>query len=543
MPSKSAGGPPPQYDGQRQRGPFTMSWLPPLPPPPAQVQPQVHVSPTVNSPPRPIASLSVRGQLGEYRLEVSDAQGLQQLTQMMDRLSQVEAQLALTQIAQTAYQPIFPSVMPVPNLMMPEMLVPFTVAEPNKVGSASQSVARGSGHDAVLTSEGVGTAAASDLYSSSPQSQPAKYKPRLHGARVQTHDFHGKIKYTEYTTIQRLTDMTVHDFRWKDGTERVLEVGHPLCRQCFVTPILAGFFCDALQPLTRGNFQQCVWEEVYYLLNERLHADLFQVSERLANALELGRVVETSQKYAPNPEYYTRKRWFILEPEITIQATPFGDFLADQIRSTFPGDFHTLKEACFVLSKTMNSFPTLIEKFQKAEFIQLSHSADSTTTKFKGAVILHLDIPTFKTVGDAPQFPSVFTFAHNSSILTACAILRDGYIRPSAAAEHQAQWLPVPGFYSRGSMSNSDREEDVKRSLKETFRKAMAYSHFSDATRPTSIFGVAYSRQHQHCTIHAGGVCADHAASLFWDACHNASDRRWIFRSQLAQVKGIAVYI
>ena len=178
---------------------------------------------------------------------------------------------------------------------------------------------------------------------------------------------------------------------------------------------------------------------------------MFQVSERLANALELGRVVETSQKYAPNPEYYTRKRWFILEPEITIQATPFGDFLADQIRSTFPGDFHTLKEACFVLSKTMNSFPTLIEKFQKAEFIQLSHSADSTTTKFKGAVILHLDIPTFKTVGDAPQFPSVFTFAHNSSILTACAILRDGYIRPSAAAEHQAQWLPVPGFYSRGA--------------------------------------------------------------------------------------------
>ena len=90
-------------------------------------------------------------------------------------------------------------------------------------------------------------------------------------------------------------------------------------------------------------------------------------------------------------------------------------------------------------------------------------------------MILHLDIPTFKTVGDAPQFPSVFTFAHNSSILTACTILRDGYIRPSAAAEHQAQWLPVPGFYSRGSMSNSDREEDVKRSLKETFRKAMAY--------------------------------------------------------------------
>ena len=295
--------------------------------------------------------------------------------------------------------------------------------------------------------------------------------------------------------------------------------------------------------MTRGNYQQCTWDEVYHLLNERLHADLYEVSERLANALELGRVVETSQKYAPNPEYYTRKKGFVLEPEITILATPFRDFLADQICSTFPGDFSILKEACFVLSKTMNSFPTLIEKFQKAEFIQLSQSADSTTTKFKGAVILHLDIPTFKTVGDAPQYPSIFTFAHNSSILTACAILRDGYIRPSAVAKHQAQWLPVPGFYSRGSMCNSAREDDVDRSLKETFRKAMAYSHFSDTSRPISIFGVAYSRQHQHCAVHSGGVCADHAASLFWDVCHNTSDRRWIFRSQLAQIKGIAVYI
>ena len=384
--------------------------------------------------------------------------------------------------------------MPVPNLMMPEMFAPFTVAEPNKVGSASQSVARGSGHDAALTSEGVGTAAASDLNSSSPQSQPAKYKPRLHGARVQTHDFHGKIKYTEYTTIQRLTDMTVHDIRWKDGTERVLEVGHPLCRQCFVTPILAGFFCDALQPLTRGNFQQCVWEEVYYLLNERLHADLFQVSERLANALELGRVVETSQKYAPNPEYYTRKRWFIF----------LGTSWQIKFVQHFLVTFILSRRHVLCLAKRWILFQLWLRRFRKQNFIQLSHSADSTTTKFKGAVILHLDIPTFKTVGDAPQFPSVFTFAHNSSILTACTILRDGYIRPSATAEHQAQWLPVPGFYSRGSMSNSDREEDVKRSLKETFRKAMAYSHFSDATRPTSIFGVAYSRQHQHCTIHAG---------------------------------------
>ena len=115
MPSKSAGGPPPQYDGQRQRGSFHDVLVTTIASTTCAGSTQVHVSPIVNSPPRPIASLSVRGQLGEYRLEVLDAQGLQQLTQMMDRLSQVEAQLALTQIAQTAYQPIFPSVMPVPQ--------------------------------------------------------------------------------------------------------------------------------------------------------------------------------------------------------------------------------------------------------------------------------------------------------------------------------------------------------------------------------------------------------------------------------------------
>ena len=161
-------------------------------------------------------------------------------------------------------------------------------------------------------------------------------------------------------------------------------------------------------------------------------------------------------------------------------------------------------------------------------------------------MILHLDIPTFKTVGDAPLNPSVFTFAHNSSILTACAILRDGYIRPSAFAKHQAQWLPVPGFYSRGSMSNSDREEDVSRSLEETFRKAMPYSHFSDATRPISILElhirdsintVPYMRE-EFVRIMPQVYFGMLAIMLLIGA-----GMGWIFRSQLAQVKGIAVYV
>lgn len=93
----------------------------------------------------------------------------------------------------------------------------------------------------------------------------------------------------------------------------------------------------------------------------------------------------------------------------------------------FPGDFHALKKACLVLSKTMNPFATLIDKFQIVKFVQLLYSVDLTATNFKGAVILHMDIPASKTAGDAPLYPSVFTSAHSSSILTAFAILRVGY--------------------------------------------------------------------------------------------------------------------
>ena len=83
----------------------------------------------------------------------------------------------------------------------------------------------------------------------------------------------------------------------------------------------------------------------------------------------------------------------------------------------FPGDFHALTQACLVLSKTISSFATLIDKFQFVEFVQLSYSVDLTATNFKGAVILHMDIHVSKTVGDAPQYPFVFSYAHSSSIL------------------------------------------------------------------------------------------------------------------------------
>ena len=143
----------------------------------------------------------------------------------------------------------------------------------------------------------------------------------------------------------------------------------------------------------------------------------------------------------------------------------FYFFWANLIHSIFPGDLPALKHACLVLSKTIKSLPTLIDKFQIVEVVQVSYSVDLTATNFKGAVILHLDIPVSKKVGGASEYPSVFTIAHSSSILTALATLRDGYIRPPAAAEYQAQWCQFLVSIQWGAMSNSDRKEGTNRSL------------------------------------------------------------------------------
>jgi len=68
MTSKSRGGPPPLIPPN----PCLIPPQPPLPPPPS---------------PMPTASLTVKGQIGEYKLEVNSQEGLEQLVQVVEKFA------------------------------------------------------------------------------------------------------------------------------------------------------------------------------------------------------------------------------------------------------------------------------------------------------------------------------------------------------------------------------------------------------------------------------------------------------------------------
>ena len=91
-------------------------------------------------------------------------------------------------------------------------------------------------------------------------------------------------------------------------------------------------------------------------------------------------------------------------------------------------------------------------------------------------------------------------------------------------------------------MSNSDREEDVKRSLKETSERQW-HIHISQTQLAPPVFLELHIRDSTSTAPYMREALCRSCRKSLLDACHNASDRRWIFRSQLAQVKGTAVYI
>ena len=83
MTSKSRGGPPPLIPPN----PCLIPPQPPLPPPPS---------------PMPTASLTVKGQIGEYKLEVNSQEGLAQLVQVVEKFADIGSQM--TMAAHLRYQ-------------------------------------------------------------------------------------------------------------------------------------------------------------------------------------------------------------------------------------------------------------------------------------------------------------------------------------------------------------------------------------------------------------------------------------------------------
>eukprot|EP00435_Cladocopium_sp_Y103_P076187 s462_g80.t1 len=152
------------------------------------------------------------------------------------------------------------------------------------------------------------------------------------------------------------------------------------------------------------------------------------------------------------------------------------------------------------------------------------------------ALTVQLKLPSFQVIEGTMETKSKYAFAHNCTLLTACGILEDGFIRPSAVDESDTDWVPVTGFYCRGAMIQGNDQKAELAGMVEAMSQAAKYSHCQDGNKPLSMVGVAHSRQSHHIVVHQGGVVAEHSASLFHDAVHGQGDKRWCFRSHLSEV-------
>ena len=109
-----------------------------------------------------------------------------------------------------------------------------------------------------------------------PKSAHTRLGPtRIPGAIVRYHEVQGRQVASEYCSVQRLAQLDLQHFTYKGDKEIVVEVQHPVLKQFYVMPPLAGFWSSILEPLQ--NSVQCDWTQVYTLVVERLRAKLFDV--------------------------------------------------------------------------------------------------------------------------------------------------------------------------------------------------------------------------------------------------------------------------
>ena len=257
MTSKSRGGPPPLIPPN----PCLIPPQPPLPPPPS---------------PMPTASLTVKGQIGEYKLEVNSQEGLAQLVQVVEKFADIESQM--TMAAHLRYQTQLQNeqmmrfqCMNVPlaiTSMFPPVLVPQVGPSDTTAGDK--------------TSQSVGQSrSVNDIC--------------LPGAIVRMHEYRGKQNSSQYSSMQRLTGLDLQQYtvqRAAGVTDMVQEVQHPILKQFYVTSPLAGFWCATLSDLRTCT--HCDWEQLYTLVLGRIKSDLSAVKPRIQNALETGMVIETT---------------------------------------------------------------------------------------------------------------------------------------------------------------------------------------------------------------------------------------------------------
>ena len=468
-------------------------------------------------------SLTVKGIVGEYRLEAQSIDHAGPIVYLMDRIMTVESNLAQQRLQDQQFQ----------NQQLQWQMWSSMPQMCNMLASGSDQPLP---CDAMQTVSSVNDPIVSN--------QNTVDRPPLKRVKVNTLK-PGECKHTsddgEFSSFYLPQGKTAFKFlqRFTVGRngEEVVELQHPILRKCFVIPCIAGFTCTTL---LQNESDKVDWGQVYYALVLRVRSDIVLTKQRVQNALVLQKVRVTASKFVPNLDYFSPSRGFLTEPQLSMVSGPLTEFFLQKIQAQLQEKGKnmtpTIRFGCALLCKAFTIHADNTELFEEV----LVHFRDKDVPF---ALTVELKSFPFQLLEGTMDTKSKYAFAHNCSLLTACGILEDGCIRPSAVDESDTDWLPVPGFYCRGAMIQGNDPKAEKASMIAAMVKAAKYSHCQDGNKPLSIVGVAHSRQHHHITVHQGGVVAEQAASFFYDAVHGQGDKRWCFKSHLCTLQSIATYV
>eukprot|EP00435_Cladocopium_sp_Y103_P043210 s466_g12.t1 len=312
MASKSLGGPPLPANIA-----FAKNFAPPPvflsrpPPPPVASSLRAPVPPPL-PPPRPICepkaeqpksvSVQIMGQLGQYRFEASDAQ---QLTPIVTTLLDAEARQINFQHLQVMHQMEMQK-----QMMMTMMMVNQGVESSEPVPEISQN-SPSKRLKPMPSDPNRGDFHPHANFMSGPVDRAS-----------QEHEYYGDKVISVYgsyeNTSQSLLQCQILD-------EQVQEIAHPEFPHLFVHPIVARFMCSTLFE-HKLELQAIDWTQVYTLFGQRAGQDLFAATGRLKNALELGRVVESQQRYIPSHKYFDPIQ-YLQGPGLDTASVCFAEYL------------------------------------------------------------------------------------------------------------------------------------------------------------------------------------------------------------------------
>ena len=272
-------------------------------------------------------------------------------------------------------------------------------------------------------------------------------------------------------------------------------------------PSLSVFSCSLL----KHSASSYDWFRLYEILCQRRQLALRRDQSRLLNAFELGRIIEDSQGWIPNLQYYDRLLHFI---PMTLSASfslDLQEFLLQDLRHTYPNSFSTYEAHIRGVVQKMSEMLMLCP--DNYNLVEISDLCFWPKTDIPLAYVAKLEPVTFKQVPPVSVAHSV-VFGHNTQ---------------------DTSWLTAVGFYARGTQS----DKITPRSMSEVLSRAQKHAHYATA-RPICLLGITQGRQ-SHVTIHQGGVVAEHAANLYYDVVHSAKEKRWALRSHCSQLTHAAV--